>query len=154
MRGKVVRRVVKGVLATLFATIVALGEEHASFALIPQQNVVKLKVGNITPQSVVSKTKSASFKAGQTTQTLSITGTFETQYSDVHKRQMFAGIKSINSKVTSGIGSWKQTGYEYQLIDGGRTYVIYVSGTYTIGGQSYSVTVSVEFYCNADGSVG
>jgi hypothetical protein len=59
-------------------------------------------------------------------------------------RQMFAGVKSITSKATSG-GSWKQTGYEARLTDGGRTYVITVAGTFTIGGETVSVIESVEF---------
>lgn len=49
-----------------------------------QKNVVKPQkssVSVITPQSIVSKAKTKFFKAGGTTQTLSITGTFETLYS-------------------------------------------------------------------------
>jgi hypothetical protein len=128
---------------------------HIQLPLFPslEKCVIKSGTGIIAPQSVVSKTQSAVFEAGQTTHTLTITGTFETRYSNVHRTSIFSGIKSITSRVASGVGSWKQTGYEYELIDGGRTYVIYVSGTYTISGQSYPVTVSIEFYCNADGSV-
>ncbi|AMA74256.1 hypothetical protein P4S83_09015 [Aneurinibacillus thermoaerophilus] len=154
MKTKTISRMVKGVLATSLATAVAFGVRQESLAASPQnqENVVKPQAGVITPQSIVSKTKSVTFKAGGTYQTLSITGTFETQYSDIYERQMFAGIKSITSKVTTG-GSWKQTGYEVRLIDGGRTYVITVSGYFTIAGVTYTVTESVEFYCNADGSI-
>jgi hypothetical protein len=154
MKTKTINRMVKGVLATSLATAVAFGVGQESFAASPQsqKNVVK-QSGIITPLSVVSKTKSTTIKVGQTYQTLYVTGTFETQYSDVHKRQLFAGVKSITS-TASGSGTWTQTGWNAELIDGGRTYVITVSGKYSYNGATYTISKSVEFYCNADGSVG
>ncbi|KHF27537.1 hypothetical protein LR68_03659 [Anoxybacillus sp. BCO1] len=109
--------------------------------------------GTITPQSIASKTKTTTIQVGQTVQTLYVTGTFETQYSDVHKRQLFSGVKSISSKV-SGSGTWTQTGYNAELIDGGRTYVITVSGKYSYHGATYTISTSIEFYCNANRSIG
>lgn len=107
----------------------------------------------ITPQSIASKTKTTTIQVGQTVQTLYVTGTFETQYSDVHKRQLFSGVKSISS-TASGSGTWTQTGYNAELIDGGRTYVITVSGKYSYNGATYTISTSIEFYCNANRSIG
>ena len=53
----------------------------------------------------------------------------------------------------SGTGTWKQTGYTPSLIDGGRTYAISLSGTFTINGLKSGRHLYYEFYCNADGRV-
>ncbi|NRD79893.1 hypothetical protein HPT25_21385 [Bacillus sp. BRMEA1] len=100
-----------------------------------------------------TKTKSMTV-SGKNTKTISITGSFTTQLSSTEKRQLFSGISAITSKLAIGTGSWTQTGYEYKLIDGGRTYVITVGGKYTDNGISQPFWIDVEFYCNAFGSVG
>ena len=71
MKTKTISRMVKGVLATSLATAVAFGVRQESLAASPQnqENVVKPQAGVITPQSIVSKTKSVTFKAGGTYQT-------------------------------------------------------------------------------------
>ncbi|AIE59207.1 hypothetical protein MGA3_04000 [Bacillus methanolicus MGA3] len=66
---------------------------------------------------------------------------------------MFAGVKSIASDA-SGSGNWTLTGYSAELIDGGRTYVITVSGKYSYNGVTYTISKSIEFYCNVDDSIG
>jgi hypothetical protein len=112
------------------------------------------KLDGITPYSGVGATKIATIKIGSTTRSISVTGSFETQYSDIHKRQLFSGVRSITSKVASEGGTWTQTGYEASLIDGGRTYVIIVGGKYTQSGVTTTHLIDVEFYCGAYGSVG
>ncbi|WP_297989467.1 hypothetical protein [Anoxybacillus sp.] len=73
---------------------------------------------------------------------------FDSEAVAIHKRQLFSGVKSISSKA-SGSGTWTQTGYNAELIDGGRTYVITVSGKYSYHGATYTISTSIEFYCNA-----
>lgn len=101
-----------------------------------------------------SATKSVTVDADGHNYTISITGSFTTQYSSVHKCQVMSGITSISSKISGSTGTWTQTGYERSLIDGGRTYAITVSGTLKIGGATFSNKLAYcEFYCNAQGAI-
>lgn len=99
----------------------------------------------------VSATKSVTINANGAAVTIYITGSFETEYDPYSDRQLFAGINSITSR--SSKGTWKQTGYEPWLIDGGRTYEITVGGKLTLNGITSAHNVTVEFYCNANGRV-
>ncbi|MBR8661109.1 MULTISPECIES: hypothetical protein [Bacillales] len=99
----------------------------------------------------VSKTKSATIDANGTAVTISITGSFETEYNPYANRQVFAGINSITSKASKG--TWTQTGYVPRLIDGGRTYEITVGGKLTLNGITSNHNITVEFYCSATGGV-
>ncbi|THD16654.1 hypothetical protein CI793_06625 [Anoxybacillus ayderensis] len=151
---KMIRQLTSIVTAVMLVGGVLFGIGKDSLANSDQKVVNSSKQsGTITPQSIASKTKTTTIQVGQTVQTLYVTGTFETQYSDVHKRKLFSGVKSISSKA-SGSGTWTQTGYSAELIDGGRTYVITVSGKYSYNGATYTISTSIEFYCNANGSIG
>lgn len=82
--------------------------------------------------------------------TLTIVGNFTTQLSN--DRQLFSGINSVTSSTSNG--TWVQTGYTPQLIDGGRTYAFTLGGKETSNGLTSSHNVYFEFYCNANGGVG
>jgi hypothetical protein len=148
---KMIRQFVSIAVAVMLVGGVLFGIGKDSLANSNQTGIKES--GTITPQSIASKTKTTTIQVGQTVQTLYVTGTFETQYSDVHKRQLFSGVKSISSKAF-GSGTWTQTGYNAELIDGGRTYVITVSGKYSYNGATYTISTSIEFYCNANHSIG
>ncbi len=113
-------------------------------------NFSKNLVQSVPSTPSTTATKSRTLNAKDVIGTLNITGSFQTQLEG--SRQMFAGINSLTSKTTSG--SWTQTGYTPELIDGGRTYAIYVGGKYTLNGITTSHNVYMEFYCNSFGSVG
>lgn len=149
-----IRQFVNIAVAVMLVWGILFGIGKDSLATSNQQGINSSKEsGTITPQSIASKTKTTTIQVGQTVQTLYVTGTFKTQYSDVHKRQLFSGVKSISSKA-SGSGTWTQTGYSVELIDSGRTYVITVSGKYSYNGATYTISTSIEFYCNANHSIG
>jgi hypothetical protein len=97
-----------------------------------------------------SKTVTISTEGGASAK-IQINGSFNTQYLESAKRQFFSGINSITSSKISGSGTWSQIGYEYTVIDGGRTYNVIVSGNYTVSGVKYTKLLSVEFYCSAVG---
>ncbi|MBE2904953.1 hypothetical protein [Anoxybacillus flavithermus] len=148
---KMIRQFVNIAVAVMLVGGILFGIGKDSLATSNQKGIKES--GAVTPQSIASKTKTTTIQVGQTVQTLYVTGTFETQYSDVHKRQLFSGVKSISSKA-SGSGTWTQTGYSVELIDSGRTYVITVSGKYSYNGATYTISTSIEFYCNANRSIG
>lgn len=149
-----IRQLISVAVAVMLVGGILFGIGKDSLANSNQKRINSSKESaTITPQSIASKTKTTTIQVGQTVQTLYVTGTFETQYSDVHKRQLFSGVKSISSKA-SGSGTWTQTGYNAELIDGGRTYVITVSGKYSYNGATYTISTSIEFYCNANHSIG
>ncbi|MCG3086075.1 MULTISPECIES: hypothetical protein [Anoxybacillus] len=149
-----IRQLISVAVAVMLVWGILFGIGKDSLAILNQKGINSSKEsGTITPQSIASKTKTTTIQVGQTVQTLYVTGTFKTQYSDVHKRQLFSGVKSISSKA-SGSGTWTQTGYSVELIDSGRTYVITVSGKYSYNGATYTISTSIEFYCNANGSIG
>lgn len=105
-------------------------------------------------QSTASCTKSTTFSVDSITETLYIKGSFETQYSSYHQRQLFAGVNSITSYISSSSkGSWSQIDYDYDRLDGGRTYYVTVSGKYTRLGLYTNIYGSVYFYCSQNGAV-
>lgn len=107
--------------------------------------------GGIAPRSVATKTKKASLNG--VARDISVTGSFNTQLNSSSGAQQFAGIRSITSKLASGSGTWSQTGYDYSLIDGGRTYSMDIGGKLNLAGVTTSHRAHVEFHCNSNGSI-
>lgn len=117
---------------------------------------LKLEVvpNDFSVRSTGSKTKSVSITAAGLTDTLYITGSFETQYSSFHDRQLFAGVNSITSSLSSSSnGTWSQIGYDYSGLDGLRTYYVTVSGQYIRAGLATNLYASVYFYCSPTGGI-
>lgn len=99
------------------------------------------------------KTKTASILIDNRTYKVSVTGSFITQYKEQYHAQRFCGIECITSKAASN-GTWTQTGYDYNLVELGRTYQITVSGTFEIAAARFENKLAyVEFYCDAKGRV-
>lgn len=99
-----------------------------------------------------SATKSTTITVDGCDYSLSITGNFNTSFNSYTGRQNFSGINSFTSTMEGG--AWEQTGYEYISLDAGRTYLVYISGEYTVAGVVFKNDLArVEFYCGADGDV-
>lgn len=107
------------------------------------------------PRSTSSATKSSSISIEGSTYTISITGSFTTQYNQYQDRQFFASCSSITSSYSGGgNGSWTQTGYEAIQIDGGRTYYVDVSGTFKLAAVTFKNKIArAEFYCSSVGKI-
>lgn len=104
-------------------------------------------------RSTNGKTKTASISIDNRTYKVSVTGSFITQYKEQYHAQRFCGIECITSKA-AGDGKWTQTGYDYNLVELGRTYQITVSGTFEIAAAKFENKLAyVEFYCDAKGGV-
>lgn len=105
-----------------------------------------------TSNSAVSAVKASTITVDGQNYTISITGNFKTHTDTGYQR--FGGIDSIESAMTSGGGTWEQTGYECQMIDAGRTYAVVISGELTIAGVKFANRLGyVEFYCDNAGGV-
>lgn len=98
--------------------------------------------------------KTAEFQIGSRVRTISFSGSFETQLNSntADGRQLFSGMNSISSQV-EGDGIWEQTGYDYSIINNGRSYRITVGGKYSDSGISSSHLIDVEFNCNENGGI-
>lgn len=108
----------------------------------------------IQTRSNVSATKSATVTADGKSFTLSITGNFDSGYLTASGRWHFLGVDSISSKLSIDTCKWTQTGYDFASLDDSRTYVVYVSGTLTVGGAVFANRLArAIFYCNAEGEV-
>ena len=102
----------------------------------------------------LTRTKTDTITADGKNFTISITGTFETMYNSAMDRQIFKSCNSVTSSLSSGTGSWRQTGYESDGMDAARTYKITVSGTLTVAGAVFNNKLATAFfYCTATGNV-
>lgn len=82
-----IRQLISVAVAVMLVGGILFGIGKDSLANSNQKGVISSKEPEvIPPQSIASKTKTTTIQVGQTVQTLYVTGTFETQYSDVHKR--------------------------------------------------------------------
>ena len=82
-----------------------------------------------------------------------VAANFETQYSEVHNRQLFAGMDNITTVGTSNGGDWEQTSVEVSLIDGGRTYSDDIEGMWSGLGTSFEKAFTIEFRCDQYGDI-
>lgn len=118
-----------------------------------QFNLVSDSSTGITPFSVANVSKQKSVTSKDSNTKIAVNGSFNTQYSSIHKRQLFTGVHSITTKVSKGIWTKSNSaGYSARQLDGGRTYEITVSGTITINNISSAHHILLEFHCNTDGS--
>lgn len=124
----------------------AIGRANTTIKIVPTDANV------ITPFGTSFGSKSATISSSGLSRTVTASGSFETGYNSTAGRQVFMGINSLTSSM-SGTGTWKQTGYTPSRIDGGRTYAIALSGTFTINGLVSGHHINYEFYCSAVGGV-
>lgn len=102
--------------------------------------------------TTATKYFSASFATSKSIR-IAVTGSFTTSLNPSIGRQVFGSVKSITTKREGGTGTWTYGGYVGSIIDGGRTYVIRITGQVKEGSVTYPVTKDVEFYCSAQGVV-
>ncbi|MED4452097.1 hypothetical protein [Metabacillus fastidiosus] len=122
--------------------------------LIDRANIkiIVSKSNDISSPELVTKT--VNFHIGSSVRTISISGSFKTQYSPSDGgMQFFSRINSISSQAESEGGVWEQKGYDYRLINDDRTYIITIGGKYSQSGISSSHHVEVEFDCTKNGGV-
>lgn len=125
----------------------AIDRANMTFEMAPQDPSVS------SPFSTAYASKDGDIKSSSITRTITASGSFETAYNATAGRQVFFGINSLTSSLKSGTGTWKQTGYTPRRIDGGRTYAIDLSGTFTLNGLVSGHHIYYEFYCSAEGRV-
>ena len=82
-----------------------------------------------------------------------VAANFETQYSEAHDRQLFAGVDDITTEGMSNGSDWEQTSVEVSLIDGGRTYSVEIEGVWSGLGTSFEKTFTIEFRCDQYGNI-
>lgn len=99
--------------------------------------------------------KTVELHTGSNVAIISFEGSFETQlnYNKPGGRQLFTAINSISSQIENDSGNWIQTGHDYSMVDGGRTYRITVGGKHSQNGVSSSHIIDVEFHCNKNGGI-
>ncbi|MGG3806042.1 hypothetical protein [Metabacillus fastidiosus] len=110
------------------------------------------KSNDISSPELVTKT--VDFHIGSSVRTISISGSFKTQYSSSDGgMQFFSRINSISSQAESEGVVWEQKGYDYDLINDDRRYLITIGGKYSESGISSLHHVAVEFDCTKNGGV-
>lgn len=100
----------------------------------------------------VSCTGYYKFSASNITSEVAISADFTTIYNGI--RQMIGGVNSISSKISSGsVGKWTQISDNVQILDGGRTAKITVSGTFEYLGLLTNLYAYSYFRCSANGGI-
>ncbi len=82
-----------------------------------------------------------------------VAANFQTQYSEADGRQVFSGVDEITIQELGTSGTWEQTSADVSLIDGGRTYVIDIEGTWNGLGVTFEKAFTMEFNCDQYGDV-
>ncbi|GLC89547.1 hypothetical protein [Lysinibacillus piscis] len=88
--------------------------------------------------------------------TLEVTGHFTTAYSPTYGRYIFTSASDISATKPYYVPSqqkWQQTAYKVSLIDGGRTYRIYIEGFFEIAGGVTEKAFTIEFHCDENGTI-
>ncbi|MGE7920771.1 hypothetical protein ACQKM9_17810 [Viridibacillus sp. NPDC093762] len=113
-----------------------------------QANAVDINSG-ITPYSSSSASHNKNINHGSSSVSMTIQATFTTQLSS--GRQVFTNYSGLS--VTASSGTWKTTGVDARIIDGGRTYTFTIGGQLTYVGLVSSHTINTDFLCSSSGVV-
>ena len=97
--------------------------------------------------------KKAYMYISEVIRSVEVAANFDTQYSDTHERQLFAGIDDITTEGKSIGSDWEQTSVEVSLIDGGRTYSIDIEGVWSGLGTTFEKAFTIEFRCDQYGNI-
>lgn len=85
---------------------------------------------------------------------IEVTATFDTRYDAAKNRQLFSGVEDISTRVpVYSSGNWEQTFSEATLLDGGRTYSIYIEGVLYYLGLEIEKAFTIEFFCDEFGEI-
>ena len=84
---------------------------------------------------------------------IEVTATFDTRYDTTKNRQLFNGVEDISTRVPVYTGKWEQTFSEATLLDGDRTYSIYIEGVLYYLGLEIEKAFTIEFFCDEFGNI-
>ncbi|MCG7344574.1 hypothetical protein MHZ92_10535 [Sporosarcina sp. ACRSL] len=84
---------------------------------------------------------------------IEVTAIFDTQYNADKNRQLFSNVDAISTKLTPGNGTWEQTLQQATLLDGGRTYSIYIEGLFHLNNITSEKAFTIEFHCDEFGNI-
>jgi hypothetical protein len=84
---------------------------------------------------------------------IEVTAIFDTQYNADKNRQLFSNVDAISTKLTPGHGTWEQTLQQATLLDGGRTYRIYIEGIFDLNNLTFEKAFTIEFQCDEFGNI-
>lgn len=84
---------------------------------------------------------------------IEVTATFDTRYDAAKERQLFSGVADISAEMVNVQATWEQTFVEATLLDGGRTYSIYMEGIFYLNGSEIEKAFTIEFYCDEFGEI-
>ncbi len=84
-----------------------------------------------------------------------VTAIFDTQYDADKDRQIFSDVNAISTKIAGfpDTGTWEQTFQKATLLDGGRTYSIYIEGIFGLFDPTFEKAFTIEFYCDEFGNI-
>lgn len=84
-----------------------------------------------------------------------VTALFDTQYNADKSRQLFSNVDEILTKIAGfpDTGEWEQTFQKVTLLDGGRTYSIYIEGIFDYMDIQHEKVFTIEFYCDEFGNI-
>ena len=84
---------------------------------------------------------------------IEVTATFDTRYDEAKNRQLFSDVADISAEMVNFQETWEQTFVEATLLDGGRTYSIYMEGIIYYLGLEIEKAFTIEFFCDEFGEI-
>lgn len=84
---------------------------------------------------------------------IEVAAIFDTQYNADKNRQLFSNVDVITTKFLSTHGTWGQTFQKATLLDGGRTYSIYIEGVFYANNVTFEKAFTIEFHCDEFGNI-
>ncbi|WP_053582514.1 hypothetical protein [Lysinibacillus contaminans] len=84
---------------------------------------------------------------------IGVTATFDTQYNSEKDRLLFSEVDAISTKLVNHRGTWDQTFQQATILDGGRTYRIYIEGIFNYNGLTFEKAFTIEFHCDEFGKI-
>jgi hypothetical protein len=84
---------------------------------------------------------------------IEVTAIFDTQLDEDKSRQLFSKVDAISTKIVSSPGKWEQTFQKATLLDGGRTYRIYIEGIFDLNNLTFEKAFTIEFQCDEFGNI-
>ena len=84
---------------------------------------------------------------------IEVTATFDTRYDAVKNRRVFSEVNNISAEMLDAYATWESTFVEATLLDGGRTYSVYMEGIFYYNGMDFEKAFTIEFYCDEFGEI-
>ncbi|MBU8881329.1 peptidase M56 [Bacillus sp. FJAT-29790] len=88
---------------------------------------------------------------------IEVTAIFDTQLAEDKGRQLFSNVDAISTKLAGSLvnrgAKWEQTFQKATILDGGRTYRIYIEGIFDYNGLTTEKAFTIEFDCDEFGNI-